>query len=303
MGFVRLWQHRTTMGLARAVDHYENFPVASLLCPPQWRGAVVALYRLARWADDVADEGEHSPAQRLALLQRLRAAVQGQAAEPAEDAPWGTRLRDWQAARQRHGLPVQPLLDLLDAFEQDVRWTAQGRRMADEAELLDYCRRSAHPVGRLMLHLAGVHEPQALAESDAICTALQLINCLQDLGVDEARGRRYLPDAWLRRYGLEPQQPLAAHGATALTPVVRLGCARARALLAQGWALPRRVGGRLGWELRLVLQGGLGVLQRVEALGGRVLVQRPRLRGADAPRLLWHAFWHRAPAVRDDPVC
>ncbi|TSE18314.1 15-cis-phytoene synthase [Tepidimonas alkaliphilus] len=292
------------MGLAHAVDHYENFPVASLLCPPRWRGAVVALYGLARWADDVADEGDRPAAQRLALLRRLRAELQREPAGPAaDDAPWGARVRDWHAARRRHGLPLQPVLDLLDAFEQDVRWTAQRRRMADEAELLDYCRRSANPVGRLMLHLAGVRDPRAQAESDAVCTALQLINCWQDLGVDEARGRRYLPDAWLRRHGLNPQRPLTDHDAEALTPVVRHGCAVARAALARGWDLPRRVGGRFGWELRLVLQGGLRVLQRVEALGGRVLAQRPRLRGADVPLLLWRALAHRPPAVRDELVC
>ncbi|TSE26473.1 Phytoene synthase [Tepidimonas sediminis] len=294
------------MPLAPAVAHDENFPVASLLCPPPWRAAVRAVYRVARLADDAADEGDATADERLCALAWLRQAVQdgaGEAVGAPPDPAWRLAVQDWHLARRRHDLPARPLLDLLDAFEQDVRWTAQGRRIADEAELLDYCRRSANPVGRLMLHLAGVHDPQALAESDAICSALQLINCWQDLGVDEARGRRYLPDAWLRRHGLEPARALTAHGIEALTPVVRHGCARARALLVQGWGLPRRVGGRFGWELRLVLQGGLRVLQKVDALGGRVLRQRPRLRGTDVPLLLWRTAWNRPPDARDDPVC
>lgn len=281
------------MPWARAVAHNENFPVASLLCPPQWRLAVVAIYRLARWADDVADEGDAPPAQRLQRLARLRAALQGD--DDVADVTCRGMLQDWREARARHSLPLQPLLDLLDAFEQDVRWSAQGRRMASEAELLDYCRRSANPVGRLLLHLAGVRQPEACAQSDAICTALQLINCWQDLGVDEVRGRRYLPDEWLRRFGLDPARPLTVHEPRALTPVLHHACGRARALLARGWTLPHRVGGRFGWELRLVLHGGLRVLERVEALGVHVLRRRPRLRTVDMPLLAWRTLRHRPP--------
>ncbi|MCS6809915.1 MAG: squalene/phytoene synthase family protein, partial [Tepidimonas sp.] len=151
------------MAWGSAVDHDENFPVASLLCPPAWRGAVRALYRLARWADDVADEGHASPAERLQRLQALRAALLDlrDAAASGTDATMTARVAEWQQARLRHGLPQEPVLALLEAFEQDVRWRASGRRYADEAELLDYCRRSANPIGRLLLHLAGQHDPAA----------------------------------------------------------------------------------------------------------------------------------------------
>ncbi|WP_318769067.1 squalene synthase HpnC [Tepidimonas sp.] len=290
------------MAWGSAVDHNENFPVASLLCPPAWRGAVRALYRLARWADDVADEGHASPSERLQRLQALRAALLDPRAAAASvtDATLAALVADWQRAQQQHGLPQEPVLALLEAFEQDVRWRASGRRYADEAELLDYCRRSANPIGRLLLHLAGQHDPAAQAESDAICSALQLINLWQDLGPDVARGRWYLPDAWLLAHGLDPQRPPDRFSADELAPVVLQGCALARSLLRRGWALPLRLDGRFGWELRLVLQGGLRVLQRIEALRGRTLLQRPRLHPMDLPRLLWRAVWHRPPAAFEE---
>jgi len=295
---MRLWQH-PTMAFASAVDHYENFPVASLLCPPQWREAVVAIYRVARWADDVADEGDAPPAERLAQLAALRDLLQRLWSDDdtvTRQADWAPMLVPLQAARQRHGLPLAPFLDLLDAFEQDVRWTADGRRYRDDAELLDYCRRSANPVGRLMLHLAGVQTPTALAHSDAICTGLQLVNLWQDLGQDRARGRWYVPDAWLRHAGLDPHRPLADWTDAELTPVVQRGCRLALHHLRAGWSLPLAIGGRFGWELRLVLQGALRVLQHIQALGWRTLHQRPTLRARDLPLLVWRAWHHRPPS-------
>ncbi|HEY1393561.1 MAG TPA: squalene synthase HpnC, partial [Methylibium sp.] len=198
-----------------SVDHYENFPVASLLCPPRLRPAVAALYWYARTADDIADEGDAAPAQRLADLADYRAALQG-AANGAQPSRWPEVFAPLGPALREFGLPLPLMEDLLSAFEQDVVKT----RYADREELLDYCRRSANPVGRLLLHLYGVTQAQALHESDAICSALQLINFWQDLSIDLDRGRLYLPLADCARHGVEPAALLARHDSPAARALV-----------------------------------------------------------------------------------
>jgi len=275
-----------------SVDHYENFPVASWLCPRRLRPAVVAIYGYARSADDLADEGEAAPAQRIERLHAYRAELRHVHAGGAPRAgPWQPVFEPLQRAIVQHRLPLAPLLDLLEAFEQDVRQPTY----ADRAALLDYCRRSANPVGRLLLHLYGVDDARALARSDAVCTALQLINFWQDLGVDAPRGRHYVPLADARRHGVS----LAALQARADSPAVRalLGelCGWARALMLEGAPLALTLPGRLGWELRLVVQGGLRVLERIARLDHATLHQRPTLGAADALPILWRAATMRAP--------
>jgi squalene synthase HpnC len=179
----------------RAVDHYENFPVASLLCPPSMRPAVTAIYHFARTADDIADEGDATPEAAPGSICGLPGDAGAAAAGRPAAAPWRRCSARWRSHHARHQLPLPLLHDLLDAFEQDTR----NPRYPDRAQLLDYCRRSANPVGRLLLHLYGVHDAQALAQSDAICSALQLINFWQDLSVDLPRGRHYVPEADARR--------------------------------------------------------------------------------------------------------
>ncbi len=283
----------------QGVDHYENFPVASWLCPARLRPTVTALYHYARSADDIADEGDASPAQRLDELAAYRAELErALAGQTPADARWSGQFSALARAIAAHQLPAQPLHDLLDAFEQDVRYTAAGSRYADPAALLDYCRRSADPVGRLLLHLYGVHDALSLRQSDAICSALQLINFWQDLGLDLQRGRHYLPLDWLARHGvdeaallapeLEPRQDAAARALLAeLTQ-------QARALMRDGAPLAKRLPGRLGWELRLVVQGGLLILDQIERLQHRTWRSRPKLGAADLPRLLWRALRMRA---------
>ncbi|MEP7101833.1 MAG: squalene/phytoene synthase family protein, partial [Burkholderiales bacterium] len=172
-----------------SVDHYENFPVASLLCPPPLRPSVAAIYHFARTADDIADEGAATPAQRLADLDAYRADLAKTCKGDATSLRWPQVFGPLRGVLVNHALPVDLLTDLLSAFEQDVVKTAY----TDRAELLDYCRRSANPVGRLLLHLYGVGGAQSLRQSDAICTALQLANFWQDLSVDTSRGRLYVP--------------------------------------------------------------------------------------------------------------
>lgn len=283
----------------QGVDHYENFPVASWLCPARLRPTVAALYHYARTADDIADEGDASPDQRLAELAAYRAELErALAGQPPADPRWSGQFAALARAIAAQRLPAKPLHDLLDAFEQDVRYTAANTRYADCAALLDYCRRSADPVGRLLLHLYGVQDAQSLRQSDAICSALQLINFWQDLGLDLRRGRHYLPLDRLARHGVDeaallqadpgPQQDAAARALLAeLTQ-------QARALMQAGAPLATRLPGRIGWELRLVVQGGLLILDKIERLQHRTWRARPKLGAADLPRLLWRALRMRA---------
>ncbi|MBB1161735.1 squalene synthase HpnC [Aquariibacter albus] len=270
--------------LAPAVEHPENFPVASWLCPPALRPAVRAIYHYARTADDLADEGTAPPAERLADLaayrQALRLAMQGQV---AADSRWAAIFGPLAAAIAQHALPQRWLEALLDAFEQDVR----GAPHPDRAALLAYCANSANPVGRLLLHLVGLGEDrQACEESDAICTALQLINFWQDLRVDLPRGRLYLPLADCTAHGLAPAELLAGRAPPGLPRLVAELAAWARALMLQGASLPRRLPGRFAWEMRAVVQGGLMVLDRLAAQDHDALRQRPVLRRRDRLRLV-----------------
>lgn len=271
---------------AVSVDHYENFPVASLLCPPALRPAVAAIYWFARTADDLADEGDAPAQQRQADLaayrDELQRAVEGQPAQgrwPAVFGPLGPVIRRWQ-------LSPRLFVDLLSAFEQDTH----QREYADRAALLDYCRRSANPVGRLLLQLYGVSDPLALQRSDAVCTALQLANFWQDLRTDLPRGRLYLPLADCRRHDLQPDVLLAGGDSPALRALMAELVGWARSLMDEGAPLVHQIPGRAGWELRLVVQGGLRILDKVEAQGYDTLSRRPRLRAWDLPVLLWRAL-------------
>jgi squalene synthase HpnC len=274
-----------------SVEHYENFPVASWLCPPPMRAAVTAIYHFARTADDIADEGDAPAAQRLADLQRYRQALQACAAGQVDEAHWPAVFQPLRQALVRHALPVPLLDDLLAAFMQDT-----GNPLyADRVQLLDYCRRSANPVGRLLLHLAGIGDPVSLAQSDAICSALQLINFWQDLSVDLPRGRHYVTDADLAAHGLSRNALQPGHG-DQTAALVRTLCLWADGLMREGAPLALRVPGRLGWELRLVVQGGLRILERIAAMDYRSLDQRPVLGKTDLPVLLWRALRMQATA-------
>ena len=191
-----------------------------------------------------------------------------------------------RATLARHALPITLLADLLDAFEQDV----VKHDYADRAELLDYCRRSANPVGRLLLHLYGIDSVQALRQSDAICSALQLANFWQDLSVDTRRGRLYVPAADCVRRGLAPDALRRRENTAAARALVADLVAWTRSLMLSGAPLVHAVAGRAGWELRLVVQGGLRILDKIEAGGHASLLVRPTLRRSDAPLLLWRAL-------------
>jgi hydroxysqualene synthase len=269
-----------------AEQHYENFPVASLLSPAALRPAVMALYRFARSADDLADEGDTPAAVRNADLAAYRADLLAVLAGQPDSGRWPAVFPPLAAVVRQHALPAQWLHALLDAFEQDVR----NPRYADRAELLDYCARSANPVGRLLLHLYRVGDALSLRQSDAICTSLQLINFWQDLSVDLPRDRVYVPLADLQRHGLDLPRLLQQPDDAAMRALVRDLATWAGALMAEGAPLALRLPGRIGWELRLVVQGGLRILEKIAAMDFASVHTRPVLGRKDAPALLWHAL-------------
>jgi squalene synthase HpnC len=268
---------------AMAVEHYENFPVASILLPHRLRPAVHAIYRFARSADDIADEGDALPEQRLAELAAYRRGLDRiESGLTAENAIFAAL----HEAVVRHSLPLDALRDLISAFEQDIHVT----RYADYASLLDYCSRSANPVGRLMLALYGHQDAQALRESDAICSALQLINFLQDVAVDLEKDRIYLPQVDLQAFGVNESMLRQRSNGPAWQALMRFQVQRSRALMLEGAALPRRLPGRIGWELRLVVQGGLRILEKIEAVDFDVFHRRPTVGKRDLPLMLMRAL-------------
>jgi squalene synthase HpnC len=271
---------------AVSVNHYENFPVASILCPPALRPSVTAIYRFARTADDLADEGDASASQRLADLRAFDADLGAAAAGRTGSGRWASVFTPLAAVIRDKRLPLRLLRDLLSAFEQDL---SRGT-YADRADLLDYCRRSADPVGRLMLHLYEVDDAASLARSDRICTALQLANFWQDVSIDVTRGRLYLPLADCAAHGLVPTDVLAGRDSPALRATIADLVGWTRELMNDGAALVHRVPGRAGWELRLVVQGGLRILDKIEKNGFDVMARRPTVGLADAPRLLARAI-------------
>jgi squalene synthase HpnC len=280
----------------QAIAHYENFPVASWLCPARLRAPIAAIYHFARTADDLADEGDATPSTRLADLQAYRAELDAACAlGPKPEGRWPGVFNPLSQAINEHALPPALLHALLDAFVQDIEKTRDGTGYPDEAALLDYCQRSANPVGRLLLHLYGVNDAQSLAWSDAICTALQLINFWQDASSDLARGRCYFPEDWCARWDLTPADLGNAVRVQSADGLIDRSIHSALKQMEYGAPLVHRIPGRAGWELRLVVQGGLRVLEKVEQLRGHVLKTRPRLRRSEAPLLLWRAFRMKRP--------
>jgi squalene synthase HpnC len=281
--------------MPRVSEHYENFPVASLLCPPRLRPPIAAIYGFARTADDIADEGDATPNERLAQLKAYRADLRGLARGAKVSDRWPEVFDPLARAMRDFKLPEPLLAALLSAFAQDIEKSRDGTDYIDRAQLLDYCTRSANPIGRLMLHLYDIHEPVALAQSDAICTALQLINFWQDPSVDLPRGRFYFPLADCKTHRVKPSK-LKTYGPDSAAPsqgALKLIAAEvlwARELMQQGAPLVHRVPGRMGWELRLVVQGGLRILDKIEALGYDTLRHRPTVGAADAPLLAWRAL-------------
>ena len=264
------------------VEHYENFPVASILLPKRLRPAVEAIYAFARSADDLADEGDAAPEQRLADLTAYETALDRIAAGATDHPPMFERLA---VTVREHALPLAPLYALLSAFKQDVT----VHRYATYESLLDYCARSANPVGQLMLHLYEEASEENLRDSDAICSALQLINFLQDVAIDLHKERIYLPLEDLTRYAISPAALDHPDARPRWRAMMKFEVARARALMLAGAPLALRLKGRIGFELRLVVQGGLRILDAIEAVEYDVFRHRPQLEKRDWVAVFWAA--------------
>jgi phytoene synthase len=268
-----------------SVGHYENFPVASLLLPRTLREPVAVIYRFARTADDIADEGDDPPGPRLARLQEYRLALQGIQSGTATKDPL---FRDLDRVAREHGLPLPLFHDLIDAFSQDV----VKNRYADFAEVLDYCRRSANPVGRLLLALFRKDSAENLRDSDRICTALQLINFWQDVDIDCAtKDRIYLPQDEMRRHGIGEEQLRERRCDAPFRELMRFQVDRARRLMLEGKPLVGRLEGRFRLEIALTVQGGLRILEKLERAGYDMFRRRPVLKPLDWPLLFARALW------------
>ena len=256
------------------VDHYENFPVASFLLPRHLRQPIEAIYHFARSADDIADEGHANDNERLAALDAYREELDRIERNEAVATPLFVKLakviKEWQ-------LPVILFRDLLDAFAQDV----VKKRYADYAEVLDYCRRSANPVGRLLVHLADRASEENLRRSDAICTALQLINFWQDIAIDWQKDRVYLPQAELEGFTISERQIAEQRWTPEWEALLAFQTQRARELMHSGAPLVHQLPGRMGWEIRFTVQGGLRILEKIDQVRGDIFRHRPQLGSAD----------------------
>lgn len=276
---------------AMARSHYENFPVASHLLPAAIRRPVAVIYAFARSADDLADEDRRPPHQRIASLDDYDRQLLALAAGAVPSDPVFLALAD---VLSRHRLPPVLFHDLLSAFRQDVT----QHRYPDFATVLDYCRRSANPVGRLLLHLSDNAEPDNLRLSDHICTALQLINFYQDLLQDyDENDRIYLPQAEMEQYGVTEAHFRERRNDRALQQLLARQYRRCRELMLAGAPLGRRLPGRFGWEIRLIVEGGLRILWHLEQQLENAPFARPRLRRRDWPAMLWHTLFAHYPAI------
>ncbi len=254
-----------------SVNHYENFPVGSLILPRRLRKPIHAIYAFARTADDIADEGDAADEMRLQGLNDLQSELDTISRGETPQTALMQRLQS-EAVRPFH-IPLQPFYDLLDAFKQDVVKT----RYETFGELVDYCRRSANPVGRILLHLYGETDSRSIAQSDGICTALQLINFWQDVAVDWQKGRVYLPQEDLAKFGVTEAQIAEGKADFAFQRLMAYECDKAHKMLKAGSPLGKTLPGRIGFELRMITLGGQSILHKLDGIRYDVFKQRPVL--------------------------
>ena len=266
-----------------SVGHYENFPVASILLPAALRHPVSVIYHFARSADDFADEGDIPDAERIDKLNGYRQELWQLEHGNSSKIPLFAEL-----ARivHRYQLPLQLFRDLLDAFAQDV----VKKRYADFADLMHYCHRSADPVGRLLLHLFGAATETNLRLSDSICTSLQLINFWQDVAIDWRKNRIYLPQDEMQGHGVSERQIAAGDTSGQWKALMRFQVGRARAMMLAGASLGPALPGRIGLEIRTIVQGGLRILEKIDKIDGDVYHHRPVLKMWDWPLIFSRAL-------------
>jgi len=271
-----------------AQRHYENFTVATRLVPPRLRQHLANVYAFARWSDDLADEAA-SPAEAAQALaewrRELEQCFQGRADHPVFIA-LGETVR-------RTGLTIEPFADLLGAFEEDQAFDQAGvaARYANREEVLRYCRRSADPVGRIVLGLEGCREPRLLAMSDSICTGLQLVNFWQDVKRDRLAGRVYLPRDDMARHGVELSMLDADRASSALVGLLREEVGWARECFAAGAPLVDLAPPVLRPAIRMFLAGGRALADAIERAGHDTLAVRPTVGRWKKIQLAARAWW------------
>lgn len=288
-----------TISAQASVGHYENFPVASWILPKRFRPSVQALYRFARTADDLADEGDATADERLQPLTALLASFERHYKNPPATHPQPMPPDPWQdvsapmAALCRQGLPADYPRALISAFMQDVR----QKRYASTAALADYAARSANPVGRCLLYFFAKHDAEACQASDAICSALQYINFWQDLAIDWQKERLYIPADTLQQFGFSATGDDSVARFVAGEPInaawralMQKLLTEARTLMLTGAKLPRHIGGRAGFELALVMEGGLRIVEKIAQVEGDVFRHRPTLNKMDGALMMVRAL-------------
>jgi len=272
--------------LTLANTHYENFPVASVMLPMRLRKPIGLIYSFARQADDFADEGDLTPQQRLHLLNTFRLELDRLSKGVVPETAFFGAL---EAMIEKHSLPLEPFYDLLDAFSQDV----VKARYENFGEVMDYCRRSANPIGRLLLHLYGKVTPRNLGLADAICSALQIINFLQDVAIDYRKNRIYFPLDEMRKYNISEAQIANGDTGGAWSLFMEFEIDRARRLLQSGAPLGLVLPGRIGLEMRMIIAGGERILHKLHKSRGDMFNQRPVLRPWDWAYMLYRAVLKR----------
>ncbi len=276
------------------IDHYENFPVASILVPANIRPAVVNVYRFARTADDIADEGNMDAEERRKKLSEFEQELNH--IDQKSYKPNDKLSKIFEPLSQtikQHNLPIQPFKDLLAAFTQDT----YVNRYANNEELLSYCNLSANPVGVIMLSLFNKYNQENLELSNAICTGLQLTNFWQDVSIDWLKNRVYLPLNAMQRHGVDESViQSASEGSLQVSELngwkslMNEQTEHARSMLIKGYPLGRKIGGRFGYELRIVVQGGLRILEKIESIQYDVFNHRPVLNKYDWLRMILRAI-------------
>lgn len=277
----------TEDSMALAQQHYENFPVASIVLPKHLRYPVSLIYSFARQADDFADEGHHKPELRLAMLQGFKEQLDLIKENSKTKSEFFTEFGEMV---RRYKLPLTPFYDLLDAFSQDVTKT----HYANFDEILDYCRRSANPIGALLLHLFDKATPENLAYSDKVCTALQLINFYQDIAIDfddtYHKSRVYLCQDEMKRFNVGEAQIVSQYVNLHWEQFMLFNIERAEAMLKEGKPLEHILPGRMGLEMRLIIAGGEQIIYKLKKVRGDIFKHRPTLKAWDWPLILLKAI-------------
>lgn len=272
----------------KTVEHYENFPVASILLPKRYRSTVASIYHFARFADDLADEGDLSPEERLIRLAECQICLEmvAQGENP--------KLAVFQAlakSYQQYHFPITLCFDLISAFQQDVVQTRYERL----EDVMDYCRRSANPVGRLLLFIFTEASPENLVLSDKICTSLQWINFLQDVAIDYQKGRIYLPFEDLNQFSVSEEVIKTQRFTPAFAALMQYTLQRTRELLKEGSALGNRLPGRIGLEIRIIIWGAEMILRKLAKNQGNIFQYRPTLTKRDWCYMFYQALRRKLP--------